>query len=280
MKRSLGRSLEIKKNRLKRRSSHIFREVTVALSVIGVSAFLGMMMMYSYNFILCSDYFRLEETTVKGAYRLSGDEVIRLSGVTESTNMLTANLHSMVSGIQAHPWVKEVRMTRVLPGGLVIEIEEREPLALIRHEQNLYLMDQEGIIFKNLDQNDRVDLPVMTGFSDGGSLDQDLVRGAMEIMEYLDSRSGYPEIRHVSEIRADQVHGFSLCTLDHRLYVLGFGDYETKFRRLRNVLFDLTTKNANLSPLLVDLADPGRVVVRQGAMTGPGLQDRGRRTDI
>ncbi len=280
MKRSLANRLEVRKNRLRRRRRAIAGEIGVALAVVATAAFLCFSMIYGYSFALCSDYFKLEETIVKGASRLTEEEVKQLAGVDRDTNILAADLDSIVAGIKKNPWVREVGLRRVLPDRLIIEIVEREPLALIRHDRSFYLLDQDGTIFKNLEWDDPVDLPVMTGFSDGESLDEDLMRGAMELIENLELRKSYPEMRNISEIRGDHLRGYSLCTIDHRLYILGFGDYERKFGRLRSILFDLTMKNAHQSPLVVDLADPDGVVVRRGGTAGSVLHDRGRRMDI
>lgn len=273
-------SLEIKKNRIKRRSRKIFREVAVTVSIVIVTGLMGLGMVYSYNVVLCSDYFTLKDATVKGAARVSEGEVLKLSGITDTTNILTVDAHRIVTGIKTNPWVRDVRMGRELPNRLVIEIEERRPVALISHEQNIYLLDEEGIIFKNLDHGDRVDLPVMTGFSEDGILDEKLLRGAMDLLVYLSGQEVYPSMKYISEIRGDHVYGYSLYTIDHCLFILGFGDYEKKFSRLRKILFDLTAKNLSLSPLLVNLADPGRVVVRQGGLIERERGDGGKRTDI
>lgn len=280
MKRSLANRLEVRKNRLRRRRRAIAGEIGVALAVVATAAFLCFSMIYGYSFALCSDYFKLKETIVKGVSRLTEEEVKQLAGVDRDTNILAADLDSIVAGIKKNPWVREVGLRRVLPDRLIIEIVEREPLALIRNDRSFYLLDQDGTIFKNLEWDDPVDLPVMTGFSDGESLDEDLVRGAMELIENLELRKSYPEMRNISEIRGDHLRGYSLCTIDHRLYILGFGDYERKFGRLRSILFDLTMKNVHQSPLVVDLADPDRVVVRRGGTTGSVLNDRDRRMDI
>lgn len=279
-KGSVRSSLEIRKNRLKRRSRQILREVALTVSIVIVTGLMGLGMVYSYNVILCSDYFTLKDTTVRGADRVSEGEVLKLSGITGTTNVLTVDLNRVVTGIKTNPWVRDVRLGRELPNRLVIEIDERRPVALISHEQNIYLLDEEGTIFKNLDHGDRVDLPVMTGFSEGGALDEDLLRGAMELLDYLSGQAAYPSLDYISEIRGDHVYGYSLYTVDHRLYVLGFGDYEKKFSRLRKILFDLTAKNLSLSPLLVNLADPGRVVVRHGGTVERERGNGRKRTDI
>ncbi|MCK9230718.1 MAG: FtsQ-type POTRA domain-containing protein [Syntrophales bacterium] len=279
-KRSVRSSIVIRKNRLKRRSGKILREVVLTVSIVIATGLVGLGMVYSYNVILCSDYFTLKDTTVRGTDRLSEGEVLQLSGITGTTNILTVDMNRMVTGIKTNPWVRDVRMGRELPNRLVIEIEERRPVALISHEQHIYLLDEEGTIFKNLDNGDRVDLPVMTGFSESGVLDEQLLRGAMDLLDYLSRQAGYPSMENISEIRGDHLYGYSLYTVDHRFFVLGFGDYDKKFSRLRTILFDLTAKHLSLSPLLVDLTDPGRVIVRHGGAAGRERGDGRKRTDI
>ena len=61
--------------------------------------------------------------------------------------------------------VKEVSITRVLPGRLVVRTVEREPVARIAGKQNL-LVDGEGVVFEG---NWPAQLPVITGTGNAGA---------------------------------------------------------------------------------------------------------------
>lgn len=56
------------------------------------------------------------------------------------------NMEKLLNEVKDDPWVKNVRVKRKLPNTLKIEIEEYLPFALLNQDNNMYLIDENGII--------------------------------------------------------------------------------------------------------------------------------------
>ncbi len=280
MRRSVKTTLETRKYRLKRRSSRIGREIMKTLAVIIAAGGLGMVLVYGYNFAICSSYFQLKDASVRGCVRVHEGMVLELAGVVPSMNILTANLEKMAMKIRTSPWVREAFVGRELPNRLVIEIEERIPAALIRRDKNLYLVDRDGVVFKGLDGEDKVDLPLLTGMRRGGTVDDELLKGALSLLDRISRSDVYPRFENISEINGDPLYGYTIYTIDRNELKLGYGQYEKKFRRLEKVLSDLSRKDAGASVLSINLMEADRIIVQCGGAIDFQHSSAWRRTRI
>jgi len=75
-------------------------------------------------------------------------------------NILLFDIGRLQEALAAHRWVKEVRIRKILPSTLKIEIKDRTPLALLKRE-NLYLIDEEGIHLERIKSREKLDLPLL-----------------------------------------------------------------------------------------------------------------------
>ena len=60
-------------------------------------------------------------------------------------------------------WVKDARVSRRLPDGLVIDIVERKPAALWQNNEQLSLIDREGVVLDRVPVSQMPDLPLLIG---------------------------------------------------------------------------------------------------------------------
>ncbi len=67
--------------------------------------------------------------------------------------------------LETIPWVKKAEIIRKFPGTVVIDIEERVPVAMVSLDGKLFYIDDEGTVFKEASKKDNKDLPVAVGFS-------------------------------------------------------------------------------------------------------------------
>ncbi|MFB3924455.1 MAG: cell division protein FtsQ/DivIB [Syntrophales bacterium] len=262
MKRSLRASLEIKRNWLRRHSRKIFRDVLAGVIMTGAVGVVFCLLVLAYSLVLSASFFQVEKTVVTGCEKVTEKEILELSGLKPSQNILALNTGLMERRIKSNPWIQEVSITRNLPRNLLIEIKERKAVALIRRESTLFFMDENGTVFKKLDAGERADLPILTGFYDRGKEDLELIRKSIELLAFLSSSNDFPKIENISEIQGDVIFGFSLF-VDNGLHIqLGFDDYENKLRRLKPVMADLARKNMD-GFLSIDLKDPTKVTVQR-----------------
>lgn len=270
------KSVEVRKNRLKRRSSKIFREAAVVSLLWLVVLVMGVLLIFSYNLVLTSSWLKLEKTTVKGCANTTEQDLLLVSGIKPATNILALNVDGIARKIKTNPWVEEVYVVRELPNRLIIEIQERKPMALVKREDSLYFMDGQGVIFKKF-EGEEANLPVLTGCAEDGKEDPVLVRKSIELINLLSASNSFPQIKNVSEIHGEENIGFSIFLDSGLCLKVGFGDYEGKLKRLKPVLADLARRNVNPGFLTIDLNDPDKVTVQKNDLTG-GSRGKGVRT--
>ncbi|MEA1991308.1 MAG: FtsQ-type POTRA domain-containing protein, partial [Thermodesulfobacteriota bacterium] len=96
-----------------------------------------------------SDLFRVCQVLVKGCDRVTEEKVLQLSNVTAQDNLLSLDLKSIATSIEAHPWVHMVEVKKKLPDHLMITIKEHTPVALLNSDK-MYLLDKQGKIIDEL----------------------------------------------------------------------------------------------------------------------------------
>ncbi len=266
-KRGFRASIQARRNRMKKQSGKVFRETLTVSVLLGTVTVVGALMIFSYNALLTCSYFQLDKTIVKGCQKTTEKDVLLVSGVKPSQNIMTFSMEGIARKIRTNPWVEEVSVVRELPNRLIIEIRERKPVALVKRDDSLFFVDAQGFIFKKF-EGEEANLPILTGCSENGQDDGLLIRKSIELIDFLSASSSFPQIKNVSEIHGDGGLGFSLF-LDSGLCLrIGFGDYENKLKRLKPVMAELARKNLEQGFLSIDLNDPGKITVEKRDFPG------------
>lgn len=123
----------------------------VALFVVAVRAIPGL--------LAAVPIFEVAEVRVEGADMVPDREILEWAAIPDSANVWDdpAGWEAAVAG---HPVVRSVRIRRDLPSTLVVEVEEREPVAFVATPV-LEPVDLEGNILPVDPSRVRLDLPVV-----------------------------------------------------------------------------------------------------------------------
>ena len=111
-----------------------------------------------------SQYFTIAEVKITGNERLTRDELLEVIHLNVSQNVLRYDVVAAANALLALPYVAKAEVVRELPDHLIVNIQERKPLAIIALNA-LYLVDEEGVLFKRLEAGEPAELPVVTGVS-------------------------------------------------------------------------------------------------------------------
>lgn len=261
MRRAFKRKLETKKYRLKRRGRSLVLDISRSVLLTAVVLLTSAVLIFAYNFTISAPCFQARETVVRGCRELTEKEVLLLGSAGSPVHLLALNQDAMARRIKANPWVKSVAIGRELPHRLVIQIQERSAVAMIKQDATLYLLDREGIIFKRLEKNDEGDLPILTGFYAQGKLNETLLKDARSLLRELAGSKSFPTLESVSEIQAHEVSGLSVFTDNGLCLVLGSEDYRPRLQRLGLILEDLERRQLKEGFLRIDLTNPLKVTV-------------------
>ena len=269
MRRSIRARLLIRKNRWRSRSGKVCHDCLKATALITVILVMSAMLIYGYNCAISSPYFRIRGTTVRGLRELTEKDIQKLVAIRPSNTVFSINIKAIARRISSNPWVRKVSIARELPDRLVLDIEERTAFALFKIEEDLYILDKEGVVFKKLDYGDDVYVPVLTGYYREGKMDKPLLDKTLDLLKKLASSKSFPTINMVSEINGSDVGGLSLFTDNGFCLKLGFDNYESKLQRLLPVLTALNKKDIKKESLSIDLRNVSKIYVERKSMAEP-----------
>lgn len=214
-----------------------------------------------------SPAFDVTEIRLEGHVRLERDEILRTAGLSLGQNVFDVSPEQARERLAEHPWIAEADVRRRLPGTYTIEVRERRAVALLALSE-VYLVSEDGAVFKKVEARDPVDLPVITGV-DRERFTRDRAFRSSVLLEAVallhDYRgAGLWRREAIGELHVERDDGLSLYVGDDATYVrLGHGPFRAKLGRLRTVFDELRQRGAR--PLYVYLDNerrPDRVTVR------------------
>jgi cell division protein FtsQ len=94
-----------------------------------------------------SGFFDLRSVEIRGARRAPVEEIEKIIRANAGkTGVWNADLLELKQKIEKVPFVKYAAVARRLPGGIVVSLDEREPVAVVRLGENNFLVDGDGQI--------------------------------------------------------------------------------------------------------------------------------------
>jgi cell division protein FtsQ len=133
--------------------------------VIAIAIFLGLPAMARQQ---AADFaaragFEVEKVEVRGVERMDELPVYNIALGQVDRSMLSLDLPKVRDEMLKLGWVKDARVSRRLPDTLVVDIVERDPVAVWQHEGQLHLIDVQGVVLQSVASNAMPDLPLVVG---------------------------------------------------------------------------------------------------------------------
>lgn len=129
--------------------------------IFATFVFILLILICAYLF-LHSSFFAIDNICVTGSNNVSGDEIIKISGLTKGMNIFNINEKLRSQAVATHPLIKSSIIVRHLPRQVEIQVKERKVWALIPYQGALLCVDDEGICIDKLSHFSLVDYPVLT----------------------------------------------------------------------------------------------------------------------
>ena len=244
--------------------SKAFRAAILVLAFVMVGGGLGAGARGFWNWMTHSPRFAIREIVVRTEDKVSEVEVTRLANLNLGDNIFSFHLRECVEAIEIHPWVRRASVMRELPDRVIVEVSERQPVALVGLA-SLYYVDGEGEVFKKVLPEERMDYPIFTGIAlrdlveDKESVEP-LIGLGLEVLDVAEGSVIFsPD--HISEVHLDRAYGATMVRASDGLRVrLGRGDLDKKWERLEHALIELGSESTKVAEL--DLNFEGRVTVR------------------
>ncbi len=243
------------------------RRLALALAGVALLAGAGAGAVRGWAALRSAESLRIRAIRFQGLSHATADELLALSPVRPGDHVIFADLRAMRAALERHPWVRALSVRRSWPPSLVVTVRERTAVALV-DLGGLYLVDDEGNVFKRATAGDGLDLPVVTGIARGDYVQRrgavtPLLKGALALVRAW--RDGGHDARApLAEIHLDPGDGTTLYVGDQGPQVrLGAGDLAAKLARLDRILSLLRSEGRTADVLHLDnRVHPSWVTVR------------------
>jgi cell division protein FtsQ len=106
------------------------------------------------------DFFRVRRVEIEGVRYAAPDEIVSRLRV-DTTASIWDDVSPLEARVAEHPQVREARITRKLPGTLVVHVTENPPVALVNSPRGLVVTDAAGDSLPVDPTAMDVDLPVL-----------------------------------------------------------------------------------------------------------------------
>ncbi len=171
----------------------------------GVLTVMGMVVTAGYAFktyLERDSRFRIEGTgniETSGLSEVTRADLLPVFGEDVGRNVFFVPLSQRRKQLEKIPWIEKATVMRVLPDQLRISVVERQPVAFVRHGQQIGLVDANGVLL-NMSPSSMTkhhySFPVVTGIDGGDPLSSRKARMAVygRLVGELDSNG-----KHLSE---------------------------------------------------------------------------------
>lgn len=107
--------------------------------------------------------FSIQEISITGLNRVERNAVLQTLGVKGQHSILAFDTRAAQSRVQRLAWVSRANVMRLFPSKLIVEIEERVPLAVWQHEAKHFLIDAQGTVITEIALLPEPALPLLVG---------------------------------------------------------------------------------------------------------------------
>ena len=232
---------------------------------------MSLFFVFCHDIIIQSPYFRIVTLDITGNVRLSRQEILDVSRINPDANIFLINLPLAKKRLLSCPWVANAEVTRELPGKLSITIREHQPLAILDLGRK-FIINTEGFVFKEVSDNDPLDLPIVYGI-DYSDLDfEDIHRSSaydalLSLLKMGQDPAFILPNQLIQRIRVDREAGITLylsapvLTVKINAIKIGYRDYSDKFMRLAKIIDYFKTNNLYQGIDWIDIHQMNRVII-------------------
>ncbi|MDQ6786241.1 MAG: FtsQ-type POTRA domain-containing protein [Acidobacteriota bacterium] len=161
------RSRTATKKRGRKSSGNLVNFFVLLFFVVAILFCLSFLTFMGYRTVTASAFFDVKSIDVRGTYRLSKDEVEKIaSRQAEKSGVWNADLKKIREDVEKLTLVKSAVVSRILPDGLRVSINERVPRAVVRIGGGDYWADDDAVILGSVQKSETRPPFVMQGWDE------------------------------------------------------------------------------------------------------------------
>jgi cell division protein FtsQ len=213
---------------------------------------------HSYFALIDAPWFRVNEVAIIGLKHIKEDEILKTLMIPPDSSLLSLKSSQLAKRLESLPWVESSVVQLSLPNRVVVEIAEREPLAVI-HSEDFFLIDNDGKLVSRASSEQRQGFLLVEGFSglslkEGSALPQEMLKGLKTLLSALGQSRSWLPMNSILQCRWNAETGFTLYTARNSIYVqLGWDNFNRKLNHLQRILRILEEQGLWNSVIGIDL---------------------------
>lgn len=213
-----------------------------------------------------SQVFAVRGVKVRGTTYLADDVVLAQLGTWTGASLFDLRPAELAAALATHPRIQSARVSRGLDRCLIVEIAEREPVALV-DQGMLVEVDAEGLVLPPVERAALPDLPVLAGAggrltAPGSRITVPAVRDALRLIADLRGTDpGFLALISEIDLRRSPLWRIHLVGREQVIVAHAHSLTAAKLAGLRTVLKDLDARGR--TRVEVDLRFEGQLVVRE-----------------
>ncbi len=144
------------------RITRLIKPIAVAVLVTTIS----LTAIWIHDAVVQSPFFTIQTVEIRGINRVPRDVILAAAALDCTRNLFDIQPKQIEAKLTHLPWVATAHVTRRLFSGVIIQVEEQHPLAIVSIENLADLViNTQGVPFKEYEpEKDRLEaLPIITG---------------------------------------------------------------------------------------------------------------------
>lgn len=114
-------------------------------------------------FLMISPIFNIEKIEIENNKKLSQNTYVSLSGIKQGENIYRISKKEIIGKIKENAYVENVKVKRVLPNKIKIEVQERTATYMIKIANSYMYIDNQGYMLEV--SQDKLEVPILIGIT-------------------------------------------------------------------------------------------------------------------
>jgi len=269
-RRSKGKASQSVRRGEKRRRRAVRRTAGAGVLLLGLAVALAagytagsFGYLWIEDHVLGSSFFTLREVRITGNQTLSEEVILQEAELRFGNHLMAMDLEKVRNRLLGNALIRDAAVLRRLPSGIVIEVEERMPAAVVRYGGD-FIVDREGIVMSLSPERQAAALPCLAGLTiEAGRVAEEEMEALYAGMEIIGAvvEAGFPSLEEIDCIRlgpgSDAV---ILPASAGPLVYVGRENVLERLTRWRQVAGDMASRFAGLE--YIDLRADGMVIAK------------------
>jgi cell division septal protein FtsQ len=147
--------------------SKVFNYLVPLVFILAILSVLGFLTFKGYQTVTASSFFDMKKVETRGLSRVLREDIERIVRLrTESNGVWNAELEQIKADVEKLNFVKTAVVSRILPDGILVKVDERVPRALVRLNSGDFWVDDDAVMVGTLGKKEIRPPFVLTGWDE------------------------------------------------------------------------------------------------------------------